>query len=645
MHTRITALITVMVLCGPIAAGQTTYYVDGSCGNNAWTGLSQTCNAPNGPKRTIQAGIDASSTGDTVIVADGTYTGNGNRDLDFGGRDIHLRSASLDPALCIIDCQGTANDPHRGFYFHSGETTAAIVEGFTITNGYAAFAPGPGYFGGGVFCEDSSPTFRTCTIVNNKAHQGGGGVFGHVTSTPGTPVLIECVLRGNQAIRGAGGGINCPLGATLIDCEIINNNAQSEGGAFVGLATVSGCTISGNTSNGFAAGIRIAGGTLSDCWIFDNHATRQGHGGGINASNCVIENSVIEGNSGGLVGGGIDAGRNVTVVNCTIRGNSAVAGGGIHVLGQNVLIKDCLIESNHASGFNDGEAGGGLALRTSGATVLNCIVAFNTSARDGAGIWCARDPIVVNCLIVDNVADGDGGGIRTSDGNPLIANCTVAFNHAAGRGGGIVAKNTFSNGLGPTVYNSIIWGNSAVAGSQLAVLDVDEGGRIWSAVMSVGYSDAQGGEASVEVDPLSTLNWLTGNIDADPLFVDPSNGDHHISSESPVIDAADNTAVPPGVTTDLDGNPRFVDDPDTQDTGVPGGPGGSAIVDMGAYEFQVCHPCDMNCDGDINAFDIEPFLDLLFGPGKPCAPCTGDVDGNGDINAFDIEPFLECLFP
>ena len=67
---------------------------------------------------------------------------------------------------------------------------------------------------------------------------------------------------------------------------------------------------------------------------------------------------------------------------------------------------------------------------------------------------------------------------------------------------------------------------------------------------------------------------------------------------------------------------------------------------MGAYEFQGnCEPCDMNCDGSIDAFDIEPFLDLLFGPGEPCASCTGDVNGDGTIDAFDIEPFLECLFP
>ena len=58
-----------------------------------------------------------------------------------------------------------------------------------------------------------------------------------------------------------------------------------------------------------------------------------------------------------------------------------------------------------------------------------------------------------------------------------------------------------------------------------------------------------------------------------------------------------------------------------------------------------CDPCDMNCDGDVNAFDIEPFLDLLFGGGEPCSSCTGDTNGDGAVDAFDIEPFLSCLFP
>ena len=59
-----------------------------------------------------------------------------------------------------------------------------------------------------------------------------------------------------------------------------------------------------------------------------------------------------------------------------------------------------------------------------------------------------------------------------------------------------------------------------------------------------------------------------------------------------------------------------------------------------------CDPCDANCDGLLDVFDIEPFLDLLFGPNPaPCDTCTGDANGDGNVDAFDIEPFLNCLFP
>ena len=77
---------------------------------------------------------------------------------------------------------------------------------------------------------------------------------------------------------------------------------------------------------------------------------------------------------------------------------------------------------------------------------------------------------------------------------------------------------------------------------------------------------------------------------------------------------------------------------------------GSGFVEIASGPLTVtpvagCDPCDMNCDGDVNAFDIEPFLDLLFNGGTPCDTCTGDANADGNIDAFDIEPFLECLFP
>ena len=262
------------------ALAQTTYYVDGSCGSDSWRGTSQVCAFPNGPKRTIQAGIDTSTTGDTVIVADGTYTGTGNRDLDFGGRDIHLRSESLDPGLCIIDCQGTFNVPHRGFYFHSGETADAIVEGFTIRNGWA-LPDGyrGGRHGGAIYCDfNSNPTINNCTITDNSADLGGGIMCGSnsgssptitnckitdnsadlgsgIYSYSGFPAITNCLISGNSAVGGPeekGGGIYCSSGstATITNCTITGNSAGDGGGIYLrsssGIVTLTNCILWAN---------------------------------------------------------------------------------------------------------------------------------------------------------------------------------------------------------------------------------------------------------------------------------------------------------------------------------------------------------------------------------------------------------------
>lgn len=79
---------------------------------------------------TIQAAIDACIDGDVVIVAPGTYTGDGNRDIDFLGKAITVRS--IDPndpnvvVATVIDCNGSKDDPHRGFYFGNGENERSI---------------------------------------------------------------------------------------------------------------------------------------------------------------------------------------------------------------------------------------------------------------------------------------------------------------------------------------------------------------------------------------------------------------------------------------------------------------------------------------------------------------------------------------
>jgi hypothetical protein len=114
---------------------------------------------------------------------------------------------------------------------------------------------------------------------------------------------------------------------------------------------------------------------------------------------------------------------------------------------------------------------------------------------------------------------------------------------------------------------------------------------------------------------------------------------------SPCIDAASNAEVPADVTTDLDGRPRFVDDPNTPDTGQ----GTPPIVDMGPYEFQPVHPGDLNCDGVVNFDDINPLVLALSDPAgyqaayPDCNILNADCNADGVVNFDDINPFVAIL--
>ena len=130
-----------------------------------------------------------------------------------------------------------------------------------------------------------------------------------------------------------------------------------------------------------------------------------------------------------------------------------------------------------------------------------------------------------------------------------------------------------------------------------------------------------------------------GEISADPLL--GGTAEYHIQSGSPCIDAGDNTAVPQGIATDLDGNPRLVDDPDTEDTGA----GNCPFADMGAYEYQEgsieCCQADIDADGNVGPIDLATLLGGWgSNPGHPA-----DFDEDGVVGPIDLATLLGAWGP
>ncbi|UCF42951.1 MAG: hypothetical protein JSV99_10255, partial [Planctomycetota bacterium] len=223
---------------------------------------------------TIQAAIDAAYDGDTVIVADGTYTGEGNRDIDFLGKAITVKSES-GPVNCIIDCNGDG----RGFYFYSGEDQNSVLDGFTITKGRTSV-------GGGIRCRFSSPVISNCIITGNNAIRGFTSEGGGIDCVRSSAIITDCIIEGNSAFS-KGGGIYCYKSNLVINNSTISeNSAGSRGGILCEEdcnLTISNCTITRNEG----AGVWCDGNLTITNSTISNHSST-GPGGGIYCSGGLI---------------------------------------------------------------------------------------------------------------------------------------------------------------------------------------------------------------------------------------------------------------------------------------------------------------------------------------------------------------------
>jgi len=331
----------------------------------------------------IQAAINDANNGDTVEIQPGTYTGPGNRDIDFLGKPITVTGIDPDDANTvaetIIDCNAAEADRHRGFNFVSGEGRDSVLAGVTITNGNGPYAEFiildrdilPYLVAGAIFCNQSSPTIMHCNIKGNYAAEMGGAMF------------------------------NCESSPEILDCSFIENGAE-------------------------------AGGAI---WNWNSSPS---------IKNCVFHNHSTFGGGGAAVYWGRSA-ANPIIANCTFTANSSAARSAGAILNRaesGLIIANCTFMHNSA-----GERAGAIYNYEASPLVSNCIIVENSAGQNGGAIYNDSgihgghaDPTIVNCTFSNNSAGLEGGGIynhpghqSTDPANPTLVNC-ILWNNTDKRG-------------------------------------------------------------------------------------------------------------------------------------------------------------------------------------------------------------------
>ncbi|TVQ32060.1 MAG: hypothetical protein EA376_06970 [Phycisphaeraceae bacterium] len=489
-----------------------------------------------------------------------------------------------------------------------GVYTPDVGPGFTAGDRAAAFEPAPdvAMLGGYAGVLDEDPDHRDTSVFTTT-------LSGAIGKTPEegsfTVVLIDGVegvsldgfvitggfadiaMPQDQIVDGPpseGGGVFiAEASPVFIDCRIVGNHARRGGGVGARDASPSFTRVrfSENTA-GEGAGLYAEGGDalLTDVRFIGNSADF-GAGALLHEASAAVANTIFTGNTARFRGGAmlLLPGGQVDIEAGAFRDNQAENGGAILNDGADVRIVNTVFGANAAE-----HSGGAVLHRNGSLKMINCAIAGNQSSFGGA-VSARSGAELINCTISNNEASQQNG---------------TAF------GGGFIGGGLRIFDAGFELRNTILSGNAAPVGAQAAI-------RESQAVLDVAYSYVEGQSGGV-VNSGGAVMFGAGNLIEGPVFAaalpigegaGTSLDNLRLAPGSPGIDAGDSTVVPADVMFDLDGAPRFRDDPDTPDTGVIGD--APAVVDLGAWEFrggETSCAWDLTGDGSVGTADLGVLL-------------------------------------
>ncbi|MFQ6616511.1 MAG: T9SS type A sorting domain-containing protein [Fidelibacterota bacterium] len=400
-------------------------------------------------------------------------TGRYVENINFKGKNIVVGS------LFLI----TGDTSYISQTVIDGDSSGHVV---TFTNGedstavLSGFTITNAFLDWGVYCVQSNPSLTNLSISGNQ----GGGLYSEGSNLR----VLSSAIRENWSEQEGGGILSDSSNLHLEDVEISGNVSTTSGGGI------------------FA---RRSSLLLKNTRILDNEAWEGGAGG------IYLDDSELEFQGG------------------TVSGNNAFfSGGGIISIGSRALFESVSITQNRCD-----YSGGGLLASGSEIVFKNGLVADNVADySSGGGFLCVDTKLTVErSAVVFNDAADDGGGIKVlttlkfSESpiwpRSLLLNVTLVGNIAS-RGGGVFC----SNSVHPIVVSSILWDNSPQE------IGFDDSAW-WPSSVTITHSDLLGGRDSILATDRDSVNWLEGNMDVDPLFVDVEGRDFNLSQGSPAIDA------------------------------------------------------------------------------------------------------------